>query len=222
MSVKTVAIVMDGNRRWARQNNLPFSLGQRKGVQTLVEITKEAKKKKVKKLIVYAFSSENWSRENFEVNALMNLINFGADVKLDEIKANGIRLTFIGDIENMPKKAKEGISKCIDETKYLKEFNLIIALNYGSIWDMVNAANVVNNSGAELTQKNFIKHTQLGELDIDIFIRTGGDMRLSNFLLPNIGYSELIFSEKLWPEFNPEDFQEILKEFKVRQRRFGK
>ena len=111
----------------------------------------------------------------------MNLINFGADVKLDEIKANGIKLTFIGDIENMPQKAKEGISKCIDETKNLKEFNLIIALNYGSIWDMVNAATKVNNSGEQLTQKNFIKNTQLGEFDIDIFIRTGGDMRLSNF-----------------------------------------
>ena len=171
---------------------------------------------------VYAFSTENWSRENFEVNALMNLINFGADVKLDEIKANGIKLTFIGDIENMPKKAKEGISKCIDETKNLKEFNLIIALNYGSIWDMVNAATKVNNSGEQLTQKNFIKNTQLGEFDIDIFIRTGGDMRLSNFLLPNIGYSELFFTEKLWPEFNSKDFIEILKEFEARQRRFGK
>ena len=122
----------------------------------------------------------------------------------------------------MPKKAKESISKCIDETKNLKEFNLIIALNYGSIWDMVNAATKVNNSGEQLTQKNFIKNTQLGEFDIDIFIRTGGDMRLSNFLLPNIGYSELFFTEKLWPEFNSEDFIEILKEFEARQRRFGK
>ena len=152
----------------------------------------------------------------------MNLINFGVDVKLEEIKANGIKLTFIGDINNMPEKAKKGISKCINETKDLEEFNLTIALNYGSIWDMVNAANIVVDKGEELSQENFMKNTQLGKTDIDVFIRTGGDMRLSNFLLPNIGYSELFFSEKLWPEFNAEDFQEILEEFEVRQRRFGK
>ena len=152
----------------------------------------------------------------------MNLINFGVDVKLEEIKANGIKLTFIGDINNMPDKAKKGISKCINETKDLEEFNLTIALNYGSIWDMVNAANIVVDKGEELSQENFMKNTQLGKTDIDVFIRTGGDMRLSNFLLPNIGYSELFFSEKLWPEFNAEDFQAILEEFEVRQRRFGK
>ena len=219
---QTVAIVMDGNRRWAKKNNLPSASGHRKGIETLIEIVKTAKNNSIKRLVVYAFSSENWSRENFEVNALMNLINFGVDVKLDEIKENGISLTFIGDIENMPKKAKDGISKCIRETKHLKEFNLIIALNYGSIWDMLNAARILNNSGEELTQKNFIKNTQLGEFDVDIFIRTGGDMRLSNFLLPNIGYSELFFTEKLWPEFNSRDFQKILKEFEARQRRFGK
>ena len=219
---QTVAIVMDGNRRWAKKNNLPSASGHRKGIETLIDIVKTAKNNSIKRLVVYAFSSENWSRENFEVNALMNLINFGADVKLDEIKENGIRLTFIGDIKNMPKKAKEGISKCIEETRHLKEFNLIIALNYGSIWDMFNAARILNNSGEELTQKNFIKNTQLGEFDVDIFIRTGGDMRLSNFLLPNIGYSELFFIEKLWPEFNSRDFQKILKEFEARQRRFGK
>ena len=219
---QTVAIVMDGNRRWAKKNNLPSASGHRKGIETLIDIVKTAKNNSIKRLVVYAFSSENWSRENFEVNALMNLINFGADVKLDEIKENGIRLTFIGDIKNMPKKAKEGISKCIEETRHLKEFNLIIALNYGSIWDMFNAARILNNSGEEPTQKNFIKNTQLGEFDVDIFIRTGGDMRLSNFLLPNIGYSELFFIEKLWPEFNSRDFQKILKEFEARQRRFGK
>ena len=94
----TVAIVMDGNRRWAKKNNLPSALGHRKGIETLIDIVKTAKNNSIKRLVVYAFSTENWSRENFEVNALMNLINFGADVKLDEIKANGIKLTFIGDI----------------------------------------------------------------------------------------------------------------------------
>lgn len=221
-SPETVAIVMDGNRRWAKKNNLPSTSGHRKGIETLIDIVKTAKNNSIKRLVVYAFSTENWDRENFEVNALMNLINFGADVKLEEIKANGIKLTFIGDIGNMPEKAKKGISKCIDETKDLREFNLTIAMNYGSIWDMVNAANIVAESGKELSEENFIKNTQLGRTDIDIFIRTGGDMRLSNFLLPNIGYSELFFSKKLWPEFNSEDFQEILQEFEARQRRFGK
>ena len=221
-SPETVAIVMDGNRRWAKKNNLPSSSGHRKGIETLIDIVKTAKNNSIKRLVVYAFSTENWDRENFEVNALMNLINFGVDVKLEEIKANGIKLTFIGDIGNMPEKAKKGISKCIDETKDLREFNLTIAMNYGSIWDMVNAANIVAESGKELSEENFIKNTQLGRTDIDIFIRTGGDMRLSNFLLPNIGYSELFFSKKLWPEFNSEDFQEILQEFEARQRRFGK
>ena len=221
-SPETVAIVMDGNRRWAKKNNLPYAAGHRKGIETLIDIVKTAKNNSIKRLVVYAFSTENWERENFEVNALMNLINFGVDVKLEEIKANGIKLTFIGDINNMPEKAKKGISKCINETKDLEEFNLTIALNYGSIWDMVNAANVVVDKGKELNQENFMKNTQLGKTDIDVFIRTGGDMRLSNFLLPNIGYSELFFSEKLWPEFNAEDFQEILEEFEVRQRRFGK
>ena len=98
---------MDGNRRWARQNNLPFSLGHRKGVETLVEITKEAKKKKVKKLIVYAFSSENWSREKFEVNSLMNLISFGTEVKLVVIIKKEVRMEFIGDLDSIPKKSKE-------------------------------------------------------------------------------------------------------------------
>ena len=138
MSVKTVAIVMDGNRRWARQNNLPFSLGHRKGVETLVEITKEAKKKKVKKLIVYAFSSENWSREKFEVNSLMNLISFGTEVKLDEIIKNEVRMEFIGDLDSIPKKAKEEVDRCVRSTKNFSDFTLVIALNYGGVWDIVN------------------------------------------------------------------------------------
>ena len=219
---KVVAIIMDGNRRWAKKNNLPSASGHRKGIETLIEIVKTAKNNLVDQLIVYAFSTENWSRKNFEVNALMNLINFGVDVKLDEIKKNGVKLNFIGDIDAMPKKAKEGIAKCINETKDLNEFTLTVALNYGAVWDMVNAVKVAKEAKEQITQENFLKFTQLGGNDIDIFIRTGGDMRLSNFLLPNIGYSELFFTEKLWPEFNTNDFIDILQQFAKRQRRFGK
>lgn len=218
---KVAAIIMDGNRRWAKKNNLPSASGHRKGIETLIEIVKTAKENSLERLVVYAFSTENWNRQDFEVNALMNLINFGVDVKLEEIKSNGIKLNFIGDINSMPKKAQDGISKCIEETQDLNEFTLTVALNYGAIWDMANAIEAARAKGIELNQENFLKYTQIGESDIDIFIRTGGDMRLSNFLLPNIGYSELFFTEKLWPEFNKDDFVNILDEFKQRQRRFG-
>ena len=219
---KVAAIIMDGNRRWAKKNNLPSSSGHRKGIEVLIEVVKIAKDNSLDQLIVYAFSTENWSREDFEVNALMNLINFGVDVKLEEIKSNGIKLNFIGDINSMPQKAQNGIKRCINETKDLEEFTLTIALNYGAIWDMTNAAETANTQGVKLNQDNFLKYTQIGEIDVDIFIRTGGDMRLSNFLLPNIGYSELFFTEKLWPEFSANNFVDILKEFDQRQRRFGK
>tara|TARA_B100001057_G_scaffold42986_1_gene38459 strand:- start:16619 stop:17290 length:672 start_codon:yes stop_codon:yes gene_type:complete len=220
-SPSTVAIIMDGNRRWAKKNNLPSASGHRKGIETLIEIVKTAKSEKVRKLIVYAFSTENWNRESFEVNALMNLINFGVDVKLDEIKANGIKLSFIGDIDSMPKHAKDGISKCINETKNLNDFELIVALNYGAIWDIVNAVKDAKIKNEDINEENFLEFTQLGTEEIDIFIRTGGDMRLSNFLLANIGYSELFFTEKLWPEFESKDLLEIIQEFRKRQRRFG-
>ena len=219
---KVAAIIMDGNRRWAKKNNLPSSSGHRKGIEVLIEVVKIAKDNSLDQLIVYAFSTENWNRQDFEVNALMNLINFGVDVKLEEIKSNGIKLNFIGDINSMPKKAQDGINKCVSETKDLNEFTLTVALNYGAIWDMANAVKMASAEDIELNQDNFLKYTQIGESDIDIFIRTGGDMRLSNFLLPNIGYSELFFTEKLWPEFNKDDFVNILQEFNQRQRRFGK
>ena len=219
---KTVAIIMDGNRRWAKKNNLPIPSGHRKGIESLIEIVKTAKKSKIERLIVYAFSTENWSRDNFEVNALMNLINFGVDVKLSEIKENGIKLDFIGNLADLPEKAKKSIDKCINETKDLTELTLTVALNYGAISDILKAAKTINEKNIELNEENFLKATQIGEQEVDIFIRTGGDKRLSNFLLAYIGYSELFFSDKLWPEFSRNDFIQILDEFKERQRRFGK
>ena len=219
---KTVAIIMDGNRRWAKKNNLPIPSGHRKGIESLIEIVKTAKKLKIERLIVYAFSTENWSRDNFEVNALMNLINFGVDVKLNEIKENGIKLDFIGNLADLPEKAKKGIDKCINETKDLSELTLTVALNYGAISDILEAARTINKNNIELNEENFLNATQIGGQEGDIFIRTGGDRRLSNFLLANIGYTELFFSDKLWPEFSNNDFIKILDEFRERQRRFGK
>ena len=219
---KTVAIIMDGNRRWAKKNNLPIPAGHRKGIESLIEIVKTAKKLKIERLIVYAFSTENWSRDNFEVNALMNLINFGVDVKLNEIKENGIKLDFIGNLADLPEKAKKGIDKCINETKDLSELTLTVALNYGAISDILEAARTINKNNIELNEENFLNATQIGGQEVDIFIRTGGDRRLSNFLLANIGYTELFFSDKLWPEFSNNDFIKILDEFRERQRRFGK
>ena len=219
---KTVAIIMDGNRRWAKKNNLPIPSGHRKGIESLIEIVKTAKKLKIERLVVYAFSTENWSRDNFEVNALMNLINFGVDVKLNEIKENGIKLDFIGNLADLPEKAKKGVDKCINETKDLSELTLTIALNYGAISDILEAAKTINENNIELNEENFLNATQIGAQEVDIFIRTGGDRRLSNFLLANIGYTELFFSDKLWPEFSNNDFIKILDEFRERQRRFGK
>ena len=176
-----VAIIMDGNRRWAKKNNLPASSGHRKGIETLIEIVKSAKQNNVKNLIVYAFSTENWSRESFEVNALMNLINFGVDVKLDEILENEVKLEFIGDLKGLPKNAQQGVKKCIEATKHFDDFTLTVALNYGGISDILNAFKELQNNGLELNEENFLAKTQLGNNDLDIFIRTGGDMRLSNF-----------------------------------------
>ena len=205
-----------------KKNNLPIPSGHRKGIESLIEIVKTAKKLKIERLIVYAFSTENWSRDNFEVNALMNLINFGVDVKLNEIKENGIKLDFIGNLADLPEKAKKGIDKCINETKDLSELTLTVALNYGAISDILEAARTINKNNIELNEENFLNATQIGGQEVDIFIRTGGDRRLSNFLLANIGYTELFFSDKLWPEFSNNDFIKILDEFRERQRRFGK
>ena len=217
-----VAIIMDGNRRWAKKNNLPVSSGHRKGIETLIEIVESAKKNNVKNIIVYAFSTENWSRESFEVNALMNLINFGVDVKLDEILENEVKIEFIGNLMALPKNVQQAIDKCIEATKHFGDFTLTVALNYGGISDILNAFKELHEDGLELTEDNFLAKTQLGGNDLDVFIRTGGDMRLSNFLLPNIGYSELFFTDKLWPEFTANDFEDVLKDFGERNRRFGK
>lgn len=217
---KSVAIVMDGNRRWAKKNNLPVSQGHRAGIESLTRIVKHAKNIGVKHLVVYAFSTENWNRKQFEVNALMNLINFGADTKLDELIGNEVKLNFIGDLDELPASSIKAINKCKESTKQFEGFTLTVAVNYGGIWDFINTLTKAKKIATSLTEENLISLTSFGD-EIDIFIRTGGEKRLSNFLLPNIAYSELFFTEKLWPDFSEVDLDHILAEYELRKRRFG-
>ena len=217
---KSLAIVMDGNRRWAKKNNLPISQGHRAGIESLTRIVKHAKNIGVKHLVVYAFSTENWNRKQFEVNALMNLINFGADTKLNELIDNEVKLNFIGDLDVLPLSSRKAIDKCIESTKKFESFTLTVAVNYGGIWDFINTITKAKKIEISLTEENLISLTSFGD-EIDIFIRTGGEKRLSNFLLPNIAYAELFFSEKLWPDFSEADLDHILTEYKLRKRRFG-
>ena len=211
---------MDGNRRWAKKNNLPVSQGHRAGIESLTRIVKHAKNIGVKHLVVYAFSTENWNRKQFEVNALMNLINFGADTKLDELIGNEVKLNFIGDLDELPASSIKAINKCKESTKQFEGFTLTVAVNYGGIWDFINTLTKAKKIATSLTEENLISLTSFGD-EIDIFIRTGGEKRLSNFLLPNIAYSELFFTEKLWPDFSEVDLDHILAEYKLRKRRFG-
>ena len=213
---------MDGNRRWARKSNLPVIHGHRKGIETLIKIVKASKRKGIKKLVVFAFSTENWSRQLLEVNGLMNLISFGTDTNLEELIDNEVKLTFIGNIDSLPSNQKKDIAKCIEDTKKFTSFNLVIGLNYGGHWDIVNSVKKIQYLKENISQKNLLRFSELGDEDVEIFIRTGGEIRISNFLLLNIAYSELFFVDKLWPDFCESDLDNILNEYKKRIRRFGK
>ena len=213
---------MDGNRRWARKSNLPAIHGHRKGIETLIKIVKASKRKGIKKLVVFAFSTENWSRQLLEVNGLMNLISFGTDTNLEELIENEVKLTFIGNIDSLPSNQKKDLAKCIEDTKKFTSFNLVIGLNYGGHWDIVNAVKKIQYSKKNISEKNLLRFSELGDEDVEIFIRTGGEIRISNFLLLNIAYSELFFVDKLWPDFCESDLDNVLNEYKKRIRRFGK
>jgi undecaprenyl diphosphate synthase len=226
---KNIAIIMDGNGRWAEQRNKVRSDGHREGVKTLKKIVKAAANLKVKSLTVYAFSTENWKRPKAEVDFLLTLMRRTMRNEIDELLARGVKIKFLGRKNNLSK-------KLIEEIKYIEEksaentnLTLNIAFNYGGRAEIIDAAKKIASEYKidqidldNLEENNFGEYLYSPELqNVELLIRTGGDLRLSNFLLWQSAYAELYFTEKFWPDFNEEDLKKAIRDFKNRERRFG-
>ncbi len=224
-----IAIIMDGNGRWARRRGLLRILGHKEGVESVREITRECAKKNLKQLTLYAFSQENWKRPKREINLLMKLLKEFLVKERKEIEENNIRLTAIGRIEGLPEDIQRELAISIEESKYNTGMVLCLALNYGGRSEIVDAAkDIVKRVKAgkmsleEITEETFKKFLYTSEMpDPDLLIRTGGEMRVSNFLLWEISYTEIWVTPICWPEFRKEHLEEAIKDYAHRERRFG-
>tara|TARA_Y100001935_G_scaffold142133_1_gene117468 strand:- start:19909 stop:20664 length:756 start_codon:yes stop_codon:yes gene_type:complete len=225
-----VAIVMDGNGRWAQQRNLPRHSGHKAGVEVVRSSIEVCLKHKIKVLTLFAFSSENWRRPKNEVNLLLDLFMTSLSSEIRRLQENDIKIKFIGDISAFPQKLQKKIYFAESETSKNKGLILQVAANYGGRWDIKQAIQKI----AEKVSEGLIKTEEINEdlisqytsfsqvADPDLFIRTGGDFRISNFLLWHSAYTEFYFTPVLWPDFSEKFFEEALEEFAHRQRRFGK
>jgi len=226
---KHIAIIMDGNGRWAKKRGLSRIEGHKKGIETVEEIIRTAVEQKIAVLTFYAFSSENWKRPSSEVQGLMRLLKKFLIEKRELLKEKNIHLISIGERERLPKAVQKELSKTEKLSKNNKGLILNIALNYGSRQEIISAVKKI----AEDIQKRKVKINKIDERlfskylytkelpDPDLLIRTSGELRLSNFLLWQISYSELYFTPKFWPDFQKSDFLEAIADFKKRNRRFG-
>ena len=218
-----VAIIMDGNGRWAKQRSLPRSMGHKAGVKTVKEIVRAAKDFGVKVLTLYAFSTENWKRPEGEISFLFDLLLIFIKRDFRELVEEGVKLRILGDISEFPKNLQDEIEKSRIETQNNNVLQLNIALNYGARQELILAFKRLNQDGINNpTQEDISSRLYTGgQPDPDLLIRTSGEMRISNFLLWQIAYSEIYSTDKLWPDFKREDFQEAIKDFQKRHRRFG-
>lgn len=225
-----VAIIMDGNGRWARSQDLPRLQGHLKGVEAVDRITRSAVDLGINILTLFAFSSENWKRPQEEVSGLMQILKSYLQSELGTMMENNIRLSSIGDINGMPSDVQESINHSLIETSKNSGLILNFALNYGGRDEIVRAARQIADlcyqqslQPRKIDEQLFTSKLDTAELpDPDLIIRTGGEKRLSNFLLWQASYAELYFSETNWPEFSREDFLEALTDYQNRQRRFGR
>jgi len=220
-----IAIIMDGNGRWAKSKGKPRVFGHNEGVKSVREITEVSAKIGVKYLTLYAFSTENWKRPAYEVNALMSLLVSTIDKELNTLMKNNIKLEAIGNIAELPSKSYKSLLKGIEKTKDNDKMTLVIALNYSGRWDILNAVNTIikNKVTDPLDEGLFKKYLNTAKYpDPELVIRTSGEIRLSNFLLWESAYSELYFTDINWPDFKEESLYESIYEYQNRERRFGK
>jgi len=217
-----VAIIMDGNGRWALQKEKSRNYGHQRGLRAIEKIVDYSIKKKISYLTLFTFSSENWKRPKKEVNFLFKLLENYFKKNLLKVIKSGIKVKIIGNRSKLASNLRKIIKLVENKTKKNKKILVQLALNYGSKQEIINSLKIVNKKKQKVTIKNFEKTLYTSSFpDPDILIRTGGQRRLSNFLLWQIAYTEIFFVKKMWPDFNNNDFQKILNEFKKIKRNFG-
>lgn len=224
-----LAVIMDGNRRWAKNRNLPTSQGHKEGAMRVTDLVRNSVDLGIRYLSIYAFSTENWRRDKKEVDYLMNLLVEFVVKELDYLHKNGVKITLMGNIEDLPERTKKEVKRSIELTKNNKKLHLNIALSYGSRNEIINAVkkaiedyenNKINID--ELNEESFKNYLFTYEMpDPDLLIRTSGEIRLSNFLLYQLAYSEFYFTDIMWPDFNKEELLKAIDSFQNRKRRYG-
>lgn len=220
-----VGIIMDGNGRWAKQRNLPRTSGHKEGLDVAKAIVKAAAEIGIKYVTLYTFSTENWKRAQEEVGFLMNLIRRHLRAEFQFYKQNGIRIKHLGDLSGLPEDVQTEIKKAMEETASFTGLTVVLAINYGGRDEIVRGVKKLLSEGknvSDITESDFSNSFDIPELpDVDLLIRTGGEIRLSNFLLWHAAYAEFLFTNTLWPDYNKEEFLKDIESFKNRTRRFG-
>lgn len=225
-----IAIIMDGNGRWAKNRLMPRFAGHKAGVEAVRSVVENCARKGVEVLTLFAFSSENWRRPAKEVGLLMDLLHSALGREVKRLKENNVQLRFIGDRSAFSEKLQSRLRDGEQETRDNTGLTLVVALNYGGMWDIAHAARLIASrikdgqvDVQDVSEEMFATYLSVSDLpNPDLFIRTGGEMRISNFLLWQLAYTELYFTETLWPDFNEQTLNEALASFARRQRRFGR
>nr|WP_300092002.1 isoprenyl transferase [Sedimentibacter sp.] len=224
-----IAVILDGNRRWAKQRNLPTKMGHREGALRVTDLVRNCADLGIKYLSVYAFSTENWRRDKKEVDYLMNLLVEFVVKELDYLNKNDVKITMMGNMEDLPEKTRQEVSRSVELTKNNNTLHLNIALSYGSRFEIINAVKSIvkdyeNNEIDidEINEESFKKYLYTHDMpDPDLLIRTSGEMRVSNFLLYQLAYTEFYFTDVMWPDFKKDELLKAILNYQARKRRFG-